>query len=275
MFGFEKYTPEHIRYFVNYNPEVPCSVWTSWQEFSPIFPETIKPVTKNGQIFNTEIRFDFDVSKPHVCLIGGINGVYNILEERNLEDLIATGSTLDMLSPEYDMQTRIEFDFSYPIYEDTGALYSPAYISNRNDAKLTFLKSLNISPNIAVTPENLILTPDHAILTLPLIEGKETNFTIKDLPDIYGRMVNLRYSVTPKQEPFLSLKFGENRSYYEPGEAIPTKLYALKAPKNTYSVKLCHLPLEAYARMERVLSENMTGSSLDLVYSTLHGKEAF
>lgn len=75
-----------------------------------------------------------------------------------------------MLSPEYDMQSRIEFSFSHPIYEDTGSLYSPAYISNRNDAKIAFLKSLNINQNIAVSPDNLVLTPDRAILTLPLQE---------------------------------------------------------------------------------------------------------
>lgn len=224
---------------------------------------------------NMNVQFDYDTSKSHVCLIGGVNGVYSVLEDRTLEDFVATGSTLEVLSPEYDMQSRIEFDFSYPIYEDTGSLYSPAYIANRSNAKIAFLKSLSISPDIAITPDNLILTPDHAILTLPLAEGKEVTFSLTNIADIYGRTINLKYKIVPKQEPFLSLKFQDDRTYYNPNEAIPTKLYALKAPKKTYSIKLCHLPLESYARMERILSEDMTGSSLDAVYSTLHGSDAY
>lgn len=275
MFGFDKYTPEHIRYFVNYDKNVTCNLSSSWQEFSPIFPTITKPLTKNGQIMNMNVQFDYDTSKPHVCLISGVNGVYNILEDRNLDAFVATGSTLEVLSPEYDMQSRIEFDFSYPIYEDTGSLYSPAYIANRSNAKIEFLKNLNISPDIAVTPDNLVLTPDHAILTLPLAEGKEVTFSLKNLTDIYGRSIDLQYTITPKQEPFLSLKFPDNRTYYSPNEAIPTKLYALKAPKNVYSIKLCHLPLESYARMERILADSLTGSSLDAVYSTLHGSDAY
>lgn len=96
--------------------------------------------------------------------------MYTVVEDRSLTPFTVIGSVLESLSPEYDMQTRVEFDFSHHLYEDTGALYSPEYIANRKDAKIDFLKHLSVSPDIPLTPENLIFTPDRAILTLPLTE---------------------------------------------------------------------------------------------------------
>ena len=77
------------------------------------------------------------------------------------------------------MQTRVEFDFSHAIYTDTGSLYSREYIANRRDAKIDFLKHLSLSPEVPMTADNLILTPDHAILTLPLEEGQASRFSLK------------------------------------------------------------------------------------------------
>ena len=68
------------------------------------------------------------------------------------------------------MKSQVEFRFSEDIYSDIGVLYSAEYISHRRDAKIAFLSALDISPRIDVTPEDLILTPDRAILTLPLKE---------------------------------------------------------------------------------------------------------
>jgi hypothetical protein len=68
------------------------------------------------------------------------------------------------------MKSQVEFRFSEDIYRDRGTLYSGEYISHRNDAKIAFLKALSITPNIDVSPDNLILTPERAILTIPLKE---------------------------------------------------------------------------------------------------------
>lgn len=83
------------------------------------------------------------------------------------------------------------------------------------------------------------------------------------------------YEVTPKQEPFLSLRLAEERGYYRPGESIGVKLYALKAPKKTYNLKLCRLPLDAYARMERILSDGMSTGALEMTYQILGGTDAY
>ena len=173
------------------------------------------------------------------------------------------------------MQSRVEFQFSHPIYTDTGALYSPEYIAHRRDAKIDFLKHFSVSPDLPLTPDNVVLTPDRAIITLPLVEGQAVKFSLDNIEDIYGRSTDTDFATVPKQEPFLSLKLASDRLYYRSDEPIGVKLYALKSPKTTYSMKICQLPLETYARAERLLSEDFTRSSLDSFYTILDGKDAF
>ncbi len=143
-----------------------------------------------------------------------MNGVYRTIEDRTLDPFVATASTLDTLSPEYDMKSQVEFDFSTPIYSDSGTLYSPEYIANRHSAKIHFLKHLDV-PGVAVSVENLTLTPDRAILTLPLEEGKKYTFSLRDIEDIYGRISSVEHEVAVKSEPFLSVKLADNRSIYK------------------------------------------------------------
>lgn len=180
-----------------------------------------------------------------------------------------------MLSPEIDMKSQIEFRFSSPIYSDTGSLYSSEYITNRQNAKIDFLKHLDVNADIKILPENLVLSPDRATITLPLEEGKDYTFSLRDLEDIYGRNASQQYEIIPKKEPFLSLRFSSDRNIYAKGEKIPAKLYALSTPKNVYSLKLCQVSLDPYSRLERIADES-DKKYTDSVYTILNSKtEAF
>ena len=68
------------------------------------------------------------------------------------------------------MQSSVEFRFSHDIYTDSGAIYSPEYLAHRGNIKKEFLSRLHIDPYTQVSIENLTLTPDRAIVTLPLTE---------------------------------------------------------------------------------------------------------
>ena len=81
-----------------------------------------------------------------------------------IEPFVVTGSVGAELSPEYDLQSEIEFHFSHDIFSDTGALYSDEYIKHRQEQKINFLKSLDISPAIPLSEDQLTLTPDRVTL---------------------------------------------------------------------------------------------------------------
>jgi hypothetical protein len=93
-----------------------------------------------------------------------------VVEDRFTDPFVATGSLSESLSPEFDMKSQIEFTFSHDIYRDTGSLYSPEYIEHRSMQKIEFLKRFDITPNIDIQETDLMLTPDRAVLTLPLHE---------------------------------------------------------------------------------------------------------
>lgn len=194
-----------------------------------------------------------------------MNGEYRIIEDRHLDRFVATGSTLQMISPEIDMMTQVEFTFSESLYSDTGALYSPAYISHRQDAKIDFLKHLQVDGYTdQITSENLIFSPDHAILTLPLQEGKKYNFRLTDIADIYGRTLSVSHEVTPKQIPFLSLRTKENKTIFTKNDRIDIKLFSLESPKTSYALKLCRMNLDSYARLERIKTDSDRVSQADI-----------
>lgn len=162
-----------------------------------------------------------------------------------------------MISPEIDMMTQVEFTFSESLYSDTGALYSPAYIAHRHDAKIEFLKHLQVDGYAdQISPDTLIFSPDHAILTLPLQEGKKYNFRLTDMTDIYGRTLSVSHEVTPKQLPFLSLRTKEGKTIFTKNDPIEAKLFALESPKTSYALKLCRMNLDSYARLERMTTDS-------------------
>lgn len=199
--------------------------------------------------------------------------MYQVIEDRFIEAFTATGGLSQGLSPEFDMQSQLEFTFSHDIYTDTGVLYSAEYINHRHDAKLEFLKHFDITPNVALTPNNLMLTPDRAILTLPLEEAQEYKVSLRDISDIYGRTTSTNTIVKPMSEPFLSLKLNDTKQIYTQKESIDGKFYALKAKKNSYNLKLCSLSLEEYSRVERMVTNSTRGKNALVNEILSKGKE--
>ncbi len=102
--------------------------------------------------------------------MGGIAGDFEYIDFDYLNPFVATGTLTDVLSPEYDMQSRIEFDFSTDIFADSGTLYSDEYMEHRHREKIDFIKKLSISPGINITEDNLELSPNRAIVYANLAE---------------------------------------------------------------------------------------------------------
>jgi hypothetical protein len=99
-----------------------------------------------------------------------VGGNYEYITYDRLGSFVATGIITDMLSPEYDMQSRIEFDFSTDIFADSGTLYSDSYIEHRHKEKVEFLKKLSISAGVNISEDNLELSPNRATIYANLLE---------------------------------------------------------------------------------------------------------
>jgi hypothetical protein len=294
----EGLTPSDVRYFVHYDTNASCDV-SNWQTFqplatnspvskysetptvasqtilrnerisyTPLIPEEVLPEGRDGQIWKKKVKLPYNVEAPRVCIIAGIAWLYSVVEDRFIDPFTATGWLSEALSPEFDMKSQIEFTFSHDIYSDSGTLYSAEYMNHRSNQKIEFMKRFDITPNIGLKPEDLMLTPDRAVLTLPLEEGKEYNVSLRDISDIYGREASSHMIITPKSEPFLSLKLQAKEQIFTPKNTIEGKLYALKAAKKTYNLKLCSLSLEDYSKIERMVTNTSRGKN-SLVFDVL------
>lgn len=175
-----------------------------------------------------------------------------------------------MLSPEYDLQSQVEFRFSHDIFADTGALYSDEYIEHRRTEKIAILQSLDISPAVALTEEQIMLSPDRVTILADFHESTEYTIKLRDVMDEYGRKSDTKFVFTPRAEPFLSLGLTGRRTIFRSGEDIRAKLYAMKTPKDTYSLKLCRISMEGYARAERMIAEGRR-EDIDSIYAMLDG----
>lgn len=54
-----------------------------------------------------------------MCIIAGVSGLYQVVEDRFMDPFTATGMLSESLSPEFDMKSQIEFTFSDDIYSDS------------------------------------------------------------------------------------------------------------------------------------------------------------
>lgn len=256
MYWYPGLDPDDLRWYIHNDPKLPCDIRDSWDSLEFERLKVLKLTsTKVSQIDRATYILDYDTNNSRVCIIAWLGWDFQTIVDRNLSSFSATWAVVDMLSPEYDMKSQVEFRFTEDIYSDTGALYSSEYIKNRSDAKIAFLKQLEIVPNIPLTESSITLSPSRATIIGDFAEWQKYTITLRDISDVYGRKVSTNMSFTPIKKPFLSLWLENRRTIFKYGEPIHAKLYALKAPKNEYSVKLCRISLEWYAKAERMIGE--------------------
>lgn len=274
MSGYKDISPDNIRWYIKKIDEntnsCDISTWNgkSWKKVS------VKNISSysNGDLHTVNYKLNLNEYPSSSCLVAWVSGDFEYIRFEQLSNFTATGNITDILSPEYDMQTRIEFRFTTDVFMDTGALYSDTYIENRRNEKIEFLKKLSISPGVNITENDLELTPNKAVIYAPLQEWKEYNVDLDNIVDIYGRKTSNHFEIIPKSIPSLSLKLIGNKTILRYGDPVNAKIYRTQLPKNEYEIKLCNIWLEWYARVER-MNEIRKKEHTDALYELLASKE--
>ncbi len=225
--------------------------------------------TKKGQIMQAVYSVDLDPTIPRQCLLAGVSNNIQVVLDRTLTPFVLTGTLTDILSPEYDMKSRIEISFSSPLFTDSGSLYSPEYIAYRSQQKKNLLARIHISPDIGLTESGIVLTPQKLSIVGDFKEKTSYRVSLDGIEDIYGRTASTQILFTPEKKPFLSLVLNEGKTMFPVDTPIQAKIYSLSTPQEAYTVKLCKIELEDYARMERVITEGKIDAT-DAVYELLN-----
>lgn len=146
MAGYTDLNPTNIRWYMRkYDADgggCDIATWNPnlWKSIG-----TTDISTTRGDSMSATYRLDISQYPSGSCLVAGIAGDFEYINFAPLEEFVASGSITDMLSPEYDMQSRIEFIFPTDIFADSGTLYSDEYIEHRHREKIEFLKKLSVS----------------------------------------------------------------------------------------------------------------------------------
>lgn len=155
MYGFSGLDIGHVRWYAytSSDPNERCIgegkvEWDS-RKFTQI-PAKILSQDRRGPRFVGTVRLDIPVTASRQCVIAGINDTIQSVVNRTLEPFTLTGTISDVLSPEYDMQSRIDIRFSERIFSDTGTIYSPEYITHRTEQKKKILSQLEVMPDIGL-----------------------------------------------------------------------------------------------------------------------------
>jgi uncharacterized protein YfaS (alpha-2-macroglobulin family) len=271
--GYKELTADDIRWYripMHYTPGFDeCYIRSlepsKWQE--------IKAQRRSGDPEKKAIyHLDINTYPEGSCIVAGIAGDLYSLRFEHLGEFSVTGSLTHALSPEYDMRSRIEFDFSTDIFADTGVIYSDAYIEHRRQEKIEFLKKLSISGGIEIGEEDIELSPRKAIILANMTEWEEYHIDLDTITDIYGRQSKSGFTVTPVSTPSLSIYTKGNKTIVRAGDPIPMVLYFMKPEKPSYDTMLCRVSLEGYARVER-MNEIGKEEHINSLYDLLRSRE--
>ncbi len=262
-----------LRFYAHRDASKNCEIQDAWSSlsFENVWFSILESDT-SGQTETAKIMLDFESETSTLCIIAGIGGNFYTVEDRRLSPFTLTGSLSDILSPEYNMQSRIDFEMSEDTFTDQWDLYSKEYISYRKNQKTLFLKNLSIRPNITLTEDNIVLSPRKASIVAPFIEWKNYAISLSNVTDIYGRKTSVDMDFKPVRTPFLSLSLSGRKTIFRFWDPIDTKLYSLKTPKKEYPLILCQISLEWYSQGEYMIAENDKKHIADL-YKLLSSKE--
>ncbi|NRH21094.1 hypothetical protein HOO68_03555 [Candidatus Gracilibacteria bacterium] len=274
MTGYKNLKTNDLRWYIKNLDENGngCNI-TTWnaKDWKKVTTNTLLKYS-NENTYTSNEQLNIEKYPSSACIVVGVAGDFEHLRYEKIQDFVATGAITDAISPEYDMQSRIEFRFSTDIFADSGTLYSDTYMDHRHNQKIEFLKKLSILPGITVTENDLELSPNKAVIYANLLEGKKYTINLDSIKDIYGRETSSRFEIIPESKPSLTLKIIGNKTIIKYGDAIPSKLYYIKPSKKEFEIKLCQISLDGFSRVER-MNEVRKKEHISALYELLKSNE--
>lgn len=274
MYGYGNLGVSDVRWYIKkMGTDTNCGGLSSWDPgiWIHVDTKTIEThIVSQKKVWT--YRLELDEYPSNSCIMATLAWDEQSISFAPLDPFTATSIVTDILSPEYDMRSRIEFHFSTDVFADTGALYNREYMENRQLSKIAFLKHLSISGNISIAESDIELSPNRAVIYTNLTEWQGYHISLDNIDDIYGRTTSTAQDITAKAIPSLSVKIAGNKTIIKYGDPILAKLYRSQWVKNEYAIKLCQVSSEWYARVERI-NELRNKEYIPVVYSLLSGNE--
>lgn len=164
-----------------------------------------------------------------------------------------TFSTWTFFNPRNDFKSIIWINFSQDFYTDVWEEDSEEFLANRSKAKKELLKMIEINPKVELKEENLVFSPNKAVLYLNFKELTNYQILIKDQK--LSNWVNLiwkSFNFKTPESKYLKIFVKNPVSLYEDTKPPKFEIVEYKSKLEKVEVKICRIDNEAYAKIEQL-----------------------
>jgi len=167
------------------------------------------------------------------------------------EEPHAALSIQELFNPDQDFKSILQIDFDTPLFDTKKKREVEAEIDYRLQHKRALAQLLQVSPAVDINPEEMTLYAQKALIPLPLKEKTAYQITLESGKDAYGReFASQTLPVETGELKYLGLRQKETQTIFMDAPTVDVLHYGVGDP----TVKLCSVNIEAYAKIEHVVS---------------------
>ncbi len=160
-------------------------------------------------------------------------------------------STWALFDVENDFKSEVKMDFSLEYFTDKWDENSQEYMNNRIEAKKRLKNLVVIEPKVEFTIDDIYLTPNKAILRLPLVPLTKYTVSLKNYDTSLGEKTqNDKFVFTTPENKYFWIKLLDKVSLYQNNNLPKFQVLQYNSSKTTTKVKACRISNETYAKIE-------------------------
>ncbi len=188
--------------------------------------------------------------KKQYILLDAFTELQQSCSDKYFKISFSTGSFFDVNN---DFKSSIHLDFSFPFYEDTATVGSEEYMKNRIEAKQRLISLLDISPEVNLSVDNIVLYPKKGIIKLVLQPLTKYKMSLKSFNNENLEMKTKKQILvfTTPENRFLGIRIKNPVSLYMDTYAPEFEIIKYNLPnKKKTKLKICRISNENYAKIE-------------------------
>ncbi|MDP2090984.1 MAG: alpha-2-macroglobulin family protein [Candidatus Gracilibacteria bacterium] len=186
-------------------------------------------------------------SKDYIIL-DDFNKKRELCTSKYLKVKFSTGALFDV---ENDFKSEVKMDFSLEFFTEVGDENSEEYLKNRIEVKNRLKNLLVIEPKVDFSIDDIYLTPNKAILRLPLVPLTKYTISLKNYDTSLGEKTrNDKFVFTTPDNKYFGIKLLDKVSLYQNNKLPKFQVLQYNSAKTKTKIKACRIPTETYAKIE-------------------------
>lgn len=159
--------------------------------------------------------------------------------------------TWSFFNIEQDFKSNFNISFSLDFYEDSWELNSEEFINNRIDAKKRLINLIEITPNVNINIDDIVLYKKEAIINLDLTPKTEYKVKLKPFNlNIWKEIKTNEFIINTPENKFFWFKINEKNSLFMWKMQPSFTFYWFNTDKKEANLKICRVENEAYSKIE-------------------------